>query len=335
MADLDNTRVFLTTKSEIKVTDDVEAGFVNDYLAQLFSNDARLFEFINRYTAVWKADTAYIVGDIRYPTAGYSHKRLECVVAGNSGTTEPVWADVGTLVSDGTVTWIIDDLRDGTPVGRPVFDMLIRPGYVELTGAIYSRAAYPRLWKFATDYGLAVSEADWAAGMYGRFGVGDGSTTFRTPKNAGEFLRALDTLNALDKTNITGDTTSSSKTISNISNTVTLAVGMAVSGSGIPAGATIESIVSSTSITISANATATATGVTLTIAGRRLGSAEVGSIESHDHPRTFFTAGNTKNWVGNQSANADINPNTAYNPGSTGGPETRGHNVAYYGAIKY
>jgi len=46
-------------------------------------------------------------------------------------------------------------------------------------------------------------------------------------------------------------------------------VGKAISGTGIPAGATIATFTSATSVEISANATATATGVTLTIAGGR------------------------------------------------------------------
>lgn len=46
-------------------------------------------------------------------------------------------------------------------------------------------------------------------------------------------------------------------------------VGKAITGTGIPAGATIATFTSATSVEISANATATATGVTLTIAGGR------------------------------------------------------------------
>ncbi len=45
-------------------------------------------------------------------------------------------------------------------------------------------------------------------------------------------------------------------------------VGKMISGAGIPAGTTILTVGSSTSITLSANATATATGVSITIAGR-------------------------------------------------------------------
>lgn len=69
---------------------------------------------------------------------------------------------------------------------------------------------------------------------------------------------------------LTGDTTSASNSITNISTTANLLVGMAVSGSGIPANTLIASIAGPTSITISNNATATATGVSLTFQGKQV-----------------------------------------------------------------
>ena len=62
---------------------------------------------------------------------------------------------------------------------------------------------------------------------------------------------------------ISGNITSGSSIISNLSSTTTLKVGMKIEGAGIPTGATIVTIVSGTSITISANATATITGVSI------------------------------------------------------------------------
>lgn len=53
-------------------------------------------------------------------------------------------------------------------------------------------------------------------------------------------------------------------------NTKSAAVGMAISGAGIPGGATITAVVPGTSITISAAATATATGITATVSGHAL-----------------------------------------------------------------
>lgn len=62
----------------------------------------------------------------------------------------------------------------------------------------------------------------------------------------------------------TGDTTNGNATITAITDTSALDVGMLIRGAGIPSGAVIVSIVANTSITLDQNATATATGVTLT-----------------------------------------------------------------------
>jgi hypothetical protein len=65
----------------------------------------------------------------------------------------------------------------------------------------------------------------------------------------------------------TGDVTNTSFTITNMSSLTGLAVGMGISGTGIPANSVIASIDSATQITISKAATATNTGVTLTCTG--------------------------------------------------------------------
>ena len=69
---------------------------------------------------------------------------------------------------------------------------------------------------------------------------------------------------------LTGDTTSADATVTGLASTANLFVGMAVSGAGIPANATILSITNSTTIELSANATATATGVALSFGGTKV-----------------------------------------------------------------
>lgn len=262
---------------------------------------------------------------------------MECVIAGMTGSTEPEWTGVGTYVIDGTVTWIVDDIRDGMLPGDicPP-SMIVRPGRIKLVGQLVERADVPRLVRLATDNNLFVSEENWAGGMNGLFGMGDGATTIRMPDLRGEHTRVADDGRGADKTNIAGNTTSGSTTISAIAipggyTTTVLAVGMSVTGAGIPDGATIASIVNETSITISANATTTATGATLTIIGRKLGSAEAGTVESHYHVGTKLGG-----WDGhNSNTYAKYHSDGSGTTGSTGGPETRGKNIAYYATMKY
>lgn len=64
-------------------------------------------------------------------------------------------------------------------------------GFIKANGALLSRTTYATLFAYATAEGL-VSEATWSAGSYGRFSVGDGSTTFRIPDLRGHHVRVLD-----------------------------------------------------------------------------------------------------------------------------------------------
>jgi len=103
-----------------------------------------------------------------------------------------------------------------------------------------------------------------------------------------EFDIELETGSYTDHT-VTGNTTSGSNTITNITTTL-LGVGNKISGdfySGIPVGATIASIVTegssnNGSITISSNATATKTGATLTISEYGLGQDETHNLIAED-----------------------------------------------------
>jgi hypothetical protein len=63
---------------------------------------------------------------------------------------------------------------------------------------------------------------------------------------------------------VTGTTTSGSALLTALSSTANLSAGDAVSGTGIPANTSIQSVDSSTQVTMTANATATATSITFT-----------------------------------------------------------------------
>lgn len=68
----------------------------------------------------------------------------------------------------------------------------------------------------------------------------------------------------------TGDITNGSPTVANVSSLSGLAVGMGLSGTGIPANTTLARFLSSTSIEMSKNGSASNTGVTITAAGDAL-----------------------------------------------------------------
>ena len=70
-------------------------------------------------------------------------------------------------------------------------------GWLKANGALVSRTVYAALFAAASADGL-VSEAAWAAGQQGRFGAGNGSTTFRLPDLRGEFVRGWDDGRGID-----------------------------------------------------------------------------------------------------------------------------------------
>lgn len=191
-------------------------------------------------------------------------------------------------------------------------------GYLLCDGGAISRTTYSYLYN--------------AIGT--TYGSGDGSTTFNLPDLRGEFIRGLDGGRGIDTDTvvITGNTTNGSATISNMETTYGLTVGMSVSGTGIPAGATIASIVSRKSITISANATATGSTVSLTFSRTRtLGSNQAHMVHKHDHMinTTLVGAGS-----GTTAALGDTNT-TGNLTQMTGGSETRPRNVAMNYIIKF
>ena len=125
----------------------------------------------------------YQVGDIAYHKALPSWARLECVKAGTTGAELPdkikqTLENGGVLITDGTVVWIIDDLRDGTPVGAVRGSLFLPVGYVKANGATVQRADYPRLVALADKHNLWTDDTTANAGLFGR---GDGSMTMVLP----------------------------------------------------------------------------------------------------------------------------------------------------------
>lgn len=95
-----------------------------------------------------------------------------------------------------------------------------------------------------------------------------------------------DAITVAKDTTRTGTTTSGSAIVTSVSTTASLAAGMAVSGTGIPANTVISTIDSGTQITLNNNATASNSGVTLTfvsnvfVADATSGSAVLTNVTS-------------------------------------------------------
>ena len=133
--------------------------------------------------AILQRNKTYAVGDIAYHKALPSWARFECVKAGGTGATLPTQIEQmvqngGVMVTDGTVVWMIDDLRDGTPVGAVRGSLYLPAGYVKANGATVQRADYPRLVALADKHNLWTDDVTANAGLFGR---GDGAAIMVLP----------------------------------------------------------------------------------------------------------------------------------------------------------
>nr|DAY26260.1 MAG TPA: tail collar fiber protein [Caudoviricetes sp.] len=133
--------------------------------------------------AILQRHRTYQVGDIAYHKALPSWARLECVKAGATGAELPdkikqTLENGGVIIHDGTAVWIVDDLRDGTPVGAVRGSLYLPAGYVKANGATVQRADYPRLVALADRHNLWTDDTAANAGLFGR---GDGTATMVLP----------------------------------------------------------------------------------------------------------------------------------------------------------
>lgn len=134
----------------------------------------------------WIANKTYAVGDICIANTFKSYQYFECVVAGESGTTIPSYVDVGQMITDNEVKWLVCDFKDSAPVGAFRSDMIQRAGWLKANGATVNRVDYPRLWAYAVDNLLTTNDTINNPGL---FGEGDGVDTFTLPNFEDYFVR--------------------------------------------------------------------------------------------------------------------------------------------------
>lgn len=68
----------------------------------------------------------------------------------------------GKLIQDGTLTWILDDVRDGARVGDIILRPTLRDGFIKANGATVKASEYPRLLAWVQESGMAVTAEQYA-----------------------------------------------------------------------------------------------------------------------------------------------------------------------------
>ena len=142
--------------------------------------------------------TAYALGAVAFAGSLAPGLVLKCTTAGTTAATEPSLSgvEVGDVISDGAVTWIVQDLLGGGMyIGavHPFLQTSIPDGWLSCeNGQEVSRTAYPELWAWVQANAPLITEAQWqtkaaAQKSVGYYSSGDGSTTFRLPRLIGFF----------------------------------------------------------------------------------------------------------------------------------------------------
>lgn len=157
-----------------------------------------------------KRNKEYFIGDIAYSSFLPSWARLECVTAGTTADIVPfsltMVSRAGLLVSDGTVTWIVDDVRDGNRVGDIVLKPTLNNGYIKANGATVKASEYPRLLKFAQDNSLCVSDSEWSNNSATKYVYDASADTLKIPNVVGRVLQGANAVSTKEAglPNITG-----------------------------------------------------------------------------------------------------------------------------------
>ena len=128
---------------------------------------------------IWTANTSYSVGNIVI----YDDKIYKCITANNDATFKPL-------------NWVCLSATGEEDIGNITFGYELQSGYLPLDGSTYNREDYADLINWVTDNSLWESTPT----DYGKFGTGDGTTTFTTPNFTGKFIECDNSTNVGDYT---------------------------------------------------------------------------------------------------------------------------------------
>ena len=111
----------------------------------------------------------------------------------------------GQLLTDGTVTWIIDDVRDGARVGDIILRPTLRDGFVKANGATVKASEYPRLLAWVQDSNMAVTSEQYAQDC-SKYVYDEAADTLVLPNMTGRVLQGGECVKSAEAglPNITG-----------------------------------------------------------------------------------------------------------------------------------
>ena len=155
----------------------------------------------NAGIAILQRSRSYQVGDIAYHKALPSWARLECVKAGTTDAPEPTSlatvTKAGQLITDGGVTWIVDDVRDGARVGDIILRPTLRDGYIKANGATVKASEYPRLIAWVQESNMTVTAEQYAQDC-SKYVYDRAADTLILPNATGRVLMGGETVKSIE-----------------------------------------------------------------------------------------------------------------------------------------
>lgn len=119
---------------------ETQVGDITTYTASYGAwNKSASTNYVENMVLIRQNSTAYSVGDIARSTALASYMLLECTSAGTTGASEPSFsgADVGDVITDGSVSWTIIEYASTDYVDDSIVDLknvYFPANYLSLSG---------------------------------------------------------------------------------------------------------------------------------------------------------------------------------------------------------
>lgn len=111
----------------------------------------------------------------------------------------------GQLIKDGTVTWLVDDVRDGARVGDIILRPTLREGYIKANGATVKASEYPRLLAWVQESNMTVTAEQYAQDC-SKYVYDSAEDKLTLPNMTGRVLQGGETVKSVEAglPNITG-----------------------------------------------------------------------------------------------------------------------------------
>ena len=103
----------------------------------------------------------------------------------------------GQLITDGTVTWMVDDVRDGARVGDIILRPTLRDGYIKANGATVKASEYPRLLAWVQESNMTVTAEQYAQDC-SKYVYDRAADTLTLPNMTGRVLMGGETVKSLE-----------------------------------------------------------------------------------------------------------------------------------------